>query len=181
MGTNIQIGPTGQTVVGDVLDVNKDTLERLCKQVDSRLYIKWNPTKNNGYGLWELRIRPTHKSIIYKVSYQGNTYCILDYKENGFEHHVKDFQYLSYSILDWLRDADQWAMSNYEPDKLLRLQRYLVKMDDAMYAKKDKAKEKAREDMMYQIKQDKGIIKAYQEALLSGINPNELAKVWGKV
>lgn len=175
---NISIGPTGKTIIGDVLDVRKESLELLVKHYDPQLYFKWNPTKNLGYGVWELRRRPEKKSIVSSAIYKGNTYCLIDYQENNWEHHVKDFPVLSYGILQWLKDSDQWTMSNYSPDQLLRLQRHLKKMDETEQKIKDDGLAKARSEMMYKLKQDKHLIQDFQEKLLSGVNPAHLARFW---
>lgn len=174
----ISLGPTGNTVIGDVLDVNRASLEPIIQHYDPQLYLKWNATKNYGYGVWELRRRPDKKTIVSSVVYEGNTYCVVDYKENNWEHHVKDFPCLSYRILEWLKESDQWIMSNYEDNQMLRLQRHLKRMDQTEQKIKDDAVAKARAEMMYKLKQDKSILNDFREKILSGVNPAHLMRYW---
>jgi guanylate kinase len=176
--SKIELGPTGNSIIGDVLDVSKKTLEAHIQHYDPQLYLKWNPTKNHGYGVWELRRRPEKKTIVERVMYKGNTYCVVDYQENNWEHHVKDLPQLNYSLLQWLKDADQWTMSNYDPDRILRLQRHLKHMDEAEQRKKDEQAAKARDDMMYKLKQDKAILNDFREKVVSGVNPAHLMRFW---
>lgn len=172
------MGPTGGTVVGDILDCNKETLERAIQAYDSLLYFKWNPLKQRGHGIWELRRRPDKKTIVSSVVYKGNTYCLVDYKEHDLEHHVWDLPYLGYDLLQRLKDADQFVHSNYESNQHHRMIRHLRLMDEAHFRVKEEAKAKARADMLYNLKQDKGIIKDFQEKLISGVDPNHLMRFW---
>ena len=176
----IEVGPTGSTVQGDVLDVNVQTLERYVKEIDSQLYFKWNPKKLLGYGTWELRRKPAAKSIIEKVTYKGETYCLLDYKENNWENHIWDLPRLDYSLLDRLRAADQWSQSNYDPDRPIRLSRHNQAMINREFEVKDEAKAKARADMVYQLLQDKALIKRFKDDVKSGANPANIARHWNK-
>lgn len=174
----IEVGATGNLIKGDIMDVRVESLERQVKHIDDQLYFRWNPRKLYGQGVWELRRRPAAKSIISKVMYRGETYCILDYKENDWEHHVWDLPRLDYSLLERLRDADQWAHSNYDPDRLLRLSRHNQKMGEREFEIKDEIKAKARAEMMYKLKQDKAILKGFQDQILSGVNPAHIGRYW---
>jgi hypothetical protein len=173
-----EISPTGSLITGDVLDVNKDKLESILQHYDPQLYLKWNGKKNGGWGLWELRRRPAQKSVVDRVIHGGQGYVMLEYKESEWEHHVWDLPILAYNLLDRLKAADQWVMSNYDADQQTRLSRHNQNMTLAEYAVKDKATDKAREDMMYALRQDKQILKGFQEQILSGVNPAHLMRYW---
>ena len=174
----INVGPTGALIKGDVLDVNVRTLERLVKSYDDLLYFKWNPKKRFGMGVWELRRRPAHKSVTQTLCLNGQTYHVLDYKEQDLENHVWDLPHLGYDLLQRLKEADQFLMCNYEVGKELRVSRHNDYMMKKARQVKEEAKAKARADMMYNLKQDKGIIKDFQEKLLSGVDPNHLMRFW---
>ncbi len=172
-----EVGVTGALIQGDVLDVNTKTLELALKAYDPQLYLKWNPHKRQGMGVWELRRRPAQKTIKETIKYGGNTYCIVDYKENNFEHHVWDLGHLGYDLLQRLKDGDTFTMANYE-GKEHRMTDFLNKMEDARYAKQDREVAQLRQERMYNIMQDKGLLKDFQEKILSGVNPAHLMRFW---
>ena len=176
----ISVGPTGAVVKGSVLDVNVRTLTRLVQNYDPLLYFVWNPKKQYRMGVWELWRRPTHKKVKEVVTYKGNSYSIIDYVPHPLENHVWDLPILGYDLLQRLKDGDQFAMCNYEVGKEHRLSRHNEKMTNTALDNKYKAKQKARDDMMYALRQDKSIIKDFQEKLLSGVDPNHLMRFWGK-
>lgn len=176
----IEMGPTGASIVGDILDVNKKQLERAIQDYDSQLYFKWNPQKQNGWGVWELRRRPALKSIKETIRYGGAVYQVIEYKEHDLEHHVWDLPVLNYSLLQRLKEADQFVMCNYEAGKAHRLSKHIVDMEDKAFQNKYEAKEKARADMLYNLKQDKKIIDDFRERVVSGVDPNHLMRFWGK-
>lgn len=175
---SISIGATGHLIQGDVLDTNKKHLESVIKHYEPRLYLKWNPTKRQGEGKWELRILPETKSIIDVVKYGGNTYCVVDYRENNFDNHVWDLESLNYSVLDRLRECDTWKHSDYERGKQQRITQFLNKMDLTRESIQDREKANLQSDMLYNLKQDKKILRDFQEKILSGVDPAHLMRYW---
>lgn len=149
---NIQISKTGNLIVGHVLDVDKTHLERALRFYDSQLYLKWNPKKNEGNGLWELRRRPNEKTLVVKTMFNGSKIGILEYVESDLINHVLDIPFLNYDILNKLRQMDTWenfkgsrGYSNdmdYKRDKhdenayleLERSQKYRARHDRKLYA-----------------------------------------------
>lgn len=169
----IWVGPTGQIVTGTVLDCNKQSLELALKHYDPQLYIKWNPRKRAGMGLWEIRRRPEKKSVIPYVEYKGVVYSKIDYVEEDMVHHVMDAGSLTYAILTELKKMDTWAKG------------FDRKSWAAEYEFKEKQREQAlhdkrREELRYHGKQFKKEIRDLKEAILSGLDPNRIADHWGK-
>lgn len=177
---SITVGVTGSLVRGDIMDVQVKSLERAIQDYDSQLYFRWNPLKRRGHGVWELRRRPNKKTIVETIPYGGNTYCIIDYKEHDLENHVWDLPRLGYDLLQRLRESDQFAMCNYEVGQHHRLSKHLLEMENKAANIKLEAQAKSRADMLYNLKQDKGIINDFREKLLSGVDPNHLMRYWGK-
>lgn len=178
--SEIKLGATGSVVKGDVLDVNPDYLQRKLQDYEPRLYLRWNPRKNRGYGTWELRIRPDKKRITERVFFGGNTISVVEFKESEFEHHVKDFDILGYNILQWIRDADMWAAANYSADKHHRLNQHLYNQDEAHFKYLDDQKAKLRDEAIYRLKQERSTLQDFQNRILSGVNPNLLSAFWGR-
>lgn len=174
----ISTGPTGSVITGDMLDVNKASLERALQTYDSQLYIKWNPKKQHGYGIWELRRRPDKKSVIETVELDGIKYHLLGYKENDFENHVFDMPILSYSILGRLKRADMWTQASFDGTNLDKTKRLVDKIEDNRVNFNHSVKDKALKDALYELKQDRAYLNQFREDILAGLNPAELARYW---
>lgn len=175
------MGPTGNVITGDVLDVNKAALERALQTYDDQLYIIWNPRKQYGYGIWELRRRPNKKTIKETVEFKGQKYHIIDYKENDFEHHVFDMPILDYSILGKLKRSDMWAKSEYDGHNHDKITRLVDKIEDRRVGFQQEIKQKALDNALYELKQDRAYLNQFREDILAGLNPAELARYWDKV
>ena len=161
-------GPTGQIVRGSLFDVNPKSLEKSLKSYDEQLYLKWNPKKRNGWGVWELRRRPNEKFALPVGEYEGATFRLVDYYEIDIENHILDLPVLSYSVLEWLKAADTFQNKNWVNDL------------EYMEAKhKEKVAEAARKERTYNLMQFKSQIRGLKELILSGRSPAELAKYWG--
>lgn len=154
----------GKVVEGHVLDCALKPLLRACRDIEPRLYFKWNALKNSGHGMWELRIKPTHKEKIYFTDMNGHKTYILDYVENDFEHHVKDFECLNYSIVQWLREHDTFEKYDWQTEREYESAR-----------KKEYIEKKCREEQAYMIRENRKQFKELQEDFLAGrVN-------WGKI
>ncbi len=166
----IEVGPTGKTVTGDVLDVKKSALERRLKHYDPQLYLHWNPTKRRGYGCWEVRRRPNLKSAVVIGPYQGGTLVDLQYVEIPLIAHVLDVPHLSYQVLDKVTAMDTWTVRNW-----------VDKLENAEKENREKVQADLLKERSYNLKQFKGELKIFRELILSGTNPAELARYWGSI
>lgn len=177
-------------VSGHVLDVSKKPLESALRRYDPQLYLKWNPKKRKGLGIWELRRKPEMKSalagrsidtptkgLVYvpgDIFDMGDyTISVPKYNENHTENHVKDFEYLTYDILAWVSKHDGWQYGfrgkdlTHESD--YREGKYLDKIDDDAQAERS-----------YMIKQHRTEFNDFREYVLSGGDPYRLMDYWGK-
>lgn len=176
----IEIGPTGYLITGTVFDCNRSTIEEAIKAYDPLLYLKWNPTKQYGMGVWELRRRPEQKSIKETICYCGINYHVLDYRELDVENHVFDLPVLGPYVVEKVKKADMWVRADYDHHNTRRLTTMLDGLDSVREKLKQNTIDKAREEAIYQFKQDKQIMAGYREAILSGTNPADIAKYWDK-
>lgn len=166
--SSIQLGATGKLVRGSIFDCDKAQLESALRFYDSQLYIEWNPKKNNGYGVWELRRRPAKKSIVYKGSHASMHFHALEYVENPMINHVMDMPNLSYKVIERLKAIDTWNVKNWAHE---------LDAKEEQFARAQR--EKARAEMRYNIKQFRTQFLAFKEMLLSGLNPHLITKYWG--
>lgn len=165
---NIELGATGTLVRGDVLDVNSKSLLRKLQQYDEQLYLKWVCRDVNGHvldkGYWEVRRRPE------KVP-RG---C----PKHPDDHLVLKADYLSYSILDTLKKRDMWNWINYRGEGDKRLAQWIADQEHNEYLKKTEAEEKAYKEALYNMRQQGSALKKLREHILTGGDPNDLARFW---
>lgn len=173
-----EVGPTGHLIQGDVLDVSKSKLTEALKAYDALLYIKWNPNKLRGNGVWELRRRPEFKTVVQREVFEGNTYSFIDYKELDMENHVLDLPYLNYEVLNRIKKMDLWVHSGYDRNNKKKIHNFWDKMDGVQAEVKSAQEQKNYDDLLYNMKQQKTAIRSLKEAILSGVNPADLAKHW---
>lgn len=173
------VGATGYLVQGDVLDTNKLHLERALRDYDAQLYLKWNPKKCAGMGTWELRARPEKKTVIFQGSHEGINYYSLEYKEIGVENHIKDFQILGYDIVTWVKSHDLWSQIGYIKGNEKQVNYLVDKIEYNERRIKAEKQEKLRNEVRYQMRQEKSAIRDYKDAIMSGTNPSLLAHFWG--
>lgn len=174
----IWVGPTGNTVRGDVMDVSKKGLEDALKLYDPLLYIVWNPKKHLGYGCWELRRRPEKKTLISHGEYCGVNIIEAKYVENGYENHVLDLSFLSYEVLAKIKKMDLWSQIGYDRSNHNKVTNFLNKLDSNFEEHTAKQEQKNYDDLMYNMKQHTSALNTYKQAILSGTNPAELARGW---
>lgn len=166
MINKIILGPTGKTCQGHVLDVNKKFLERRLQQYDRQLYLVWNPLKRDGYGTWELRRRPENKTAVFLGIWEGNPVYELRNVEDYQINHVKDFEYLDYRILDWVKQSDTWLLQNYGLDNM----EYAYERD--LISKENRA----RDELKYQLKHNKKYVQIFKDAVQNGYRPEDFFK-----
>lgn len=167
----ILMGPTGNIVKGSVLDCNRKTFARVLRDYDDLLYFKWNPKKNKGNGVWEIRRRPATKSLIDVVPMGDNQYmCRIEAVEYNHIHHVMDAPVLDYKILSKLQAMDLFKYN----------QAYFVDMAEKRLDQyKQEEMSKTRQEMLYHAKQYRSSINDLRERILSGMDPSEIARYWG--
>lgn len=106
-------GP-GNTSVGSIHDCNRKHFERALRACWDKLYVGWNPYKNEGRGCWEVWQRPSKKTPVlrYHNEVTGEKIYTLDFLPNDFEHWVADLDYLSYDFIGKLKEMDSWENRN---------------------------------------------------------------------
>jgi hypothetical protein len=134
----------GHTIIGHVRDTDKKTLERQLQDYDKQLYIKWNPKKRQGLGVWEIRRKPDEKSKVFKTEWNGYKIFELEYAEIDLVHQVLDVPFLSYEVLGKIRSMDAWNDKNF-----------VANLDYKGAVHKAETDRKAREELTYEIKQHK--------------------------
>lgn len=152
-------GP-GNVVVGSVLDCNRSHFERLLRAYWDRLYVGWNPFKNEGNGCWEVWARPSVKTPT--VSYDDGDIAIIttSYKPSDFEHWVDDLPYLNYTFINRLREMDSWQ------NKQLNQQ-----TDDAVDEYKAKLEKDEDEHLKYVVKHNKSVFRDLLDYTQAGYDP----------
>lgn len=163
----IKVGPTGKVVTGHVMDVSKKALLEKLRDYDANLYVKWNPKKNNGNGLWEIRRRPDNLTAIPQGTYKGAAIYTLEYKENSLINHVLDVHILTYNVLTKLKSMDTWGKGSFTDNLEYNQAKFSEKVD-----------RKTREELKHWAGEYKHEIRDLKEELLRGLNPNLIAKYW---
>jgi len=151
--------PTGKIITGRVFDVSKTTFDSALKEIDKRLYTRWNPDKLQGWGCWEIRIRPTYKTAMYQGSYQGVDFYELDYLEVDTVHHVLDCAFLNFDAIRKLKEMD-----TNNPKHFIHTLEY----DET--CRTNEVTEKALAERKYAIKQNKKAMRDLYEMVRSGEN-----------
>src|SRR6185369_13350161 len=99
--------PTGSLIIGNTGDCNKGFLERCLKYYDQQLYIKWNPKKRGGWGMWEVRRRPETATNVFQGKLEdGTNVYTYEYKELDLVNHVLDVPVLHYNVLGKIKSMD---------------------------------------------------------------------------
>lgn len=150
----------GNIITGSVFDCNRKHFERVLRDYSDRLYVGWNPYKKEGQGCWEIWHRPTYKTPVHRLDYQGVSYYSLEYLPNDFEHWVADLDYLDYTFISRLREMDSWE------------NRQLVSShDDQAEAFKDKLDRDETEQLKYVVRHNKSAFKDLLDYTQQGFNP----------
>lgn len=185
----VKIDSASKIVRGHVLDVAQAPLLAALRRYDPQLYVKWNPKKNRGVGAWELRRKPEYMTVkesryldtprgrvlmagdIYE--FDGFTISVPKYHETNVENHVKDFDRLSYGMVEWLASHDLWKYGykgkNTNSEAEYKEAKYLDKID-----------QDADDERQYMIKQHRTQFQDFAAYINAGGNPNRLLEYWGK-
>lgn len=169
----ISLGPTGRIITGHVLDSSKAPLERKLREYDQQLYLRWNPRKLKGFGVWELRRRPELKTAKDFAIYNGDCYTLVDYVENDIENHILDVPFLNYSILNKLKQMDTWTISRDS-------EKFGKEMEYRADKFKTQEEESAKSERRYALKQQRSMVRDLMDYTLSGGDPADIAKYWQK-
>lgn len=165
----------GRVVKGTVFDCNRKFLDKRLRDIDPRLYTSWNPYKNGGRGIWEIRILPSKKSEIYYGEYEGSPIFRLEYREDSMVHHIMDVPCLHENILNRLREMDTTkvitSMSTFSD--------WLEYEEDRVNEKADKA---LKEELMLRLKEERKYMEILYEEARSGRNPADFFRGdYGKI
>jgi hypothetical protein len=169
----ISLGPTGNIIRGHVLDCSKVPLERKLRELDSNLYVKWNPRKLKGFGTWEIRRRPELKTAKDFAIYKGDCYTLVDYVENDMENHILDVPFLNYGVITKLESMDTWSVSR-------NTDVFAAAMESRAASAQQKIDENAKSERRYELKQQRSMIRDLMDYTLSGGDPSEIARYWPK-
>lgn len=159
------IAPTGGLIVGSVRDCNKRVLEKLLRDYDSQLYIKWNAKKRGGWGCWEIRRKPNYLTPVYQGQFNDQPIYTMERKELDLVAHVLDLNYLSYEVMGKIKSMDAWGTQHWaaQQDYLAAKQREVVE-------------KQARDELRYNIKQHKREWRELAALVSQGINPASILK-----
>ena len=159
------VAGTGSVVTGSVLDANPARIERALKFYDRQLYLKWNPKKRQGWGMWEVRRTPDQLTKVYQGRFNGQKLYTLERKELDLIAHVLDVAVLNDTLLGKLKSIDAWATPNF-----------IDNLDHAAAKHAEAQKAKAREEMRYNIKQFKQEWKDFASLVSQGVNPADIIR-----
>lgn len=122
----------GNTIVGSIFDCNRAHFERLLKGYWDKLYVGWNPFKNEGRGCWEVWQQPTKKTPVLKYydESEGTKIYTLEYQPNDFEHWVADLPFLTYKFIEKLRSMDAWENKQQVSDHDHAIERHHQKLEE---------------------------------------------------
>lgn len=155
----------GRVITGSVHDCNKRELERQLQLYDSMLYIKWNTDKLGGQGCWEIRRKPTYLTNIYHGEYQGRHIYTSERIEQDLIHHVLDAPILHYGLVGKIKAMDLWQHKDFNSH---------LEGTAAEYEARER--KRAREEMLYDIKQHKREWRDMLALVQSGVNPGAFIK-----
>lgn len=164
------MGPMGKVIRGHVLDCSVTGITRALKDYDPQLYVKWNPKKIRGHGCWEIRRIPNNKTIADAAEFQGNWIIKVDYVENDIINHVLDCAYLNYDAVRKVKEMDCWKSDHW-----------IHRLDQDEEERRTNALEKAKNELRYNSKQIKPLMKAFKDMIGSGLNPAQIAQHWGNM
>lgn len=136
------LAPTGRLIVGSVHDCDKSRIERQLKFYDKQLYIKWNPKKRAGWGMWEVRRKPEFLTSVYHGQFNGHGIYTAEYKESDIIHHVLDVPILTDGLLGKIKRMDTWNQKSWQDHMEYESAKYREKVESA-----------AKEELRYELKQ----------------------------
>lgn len=152
-------GP-GWSVVGSIHDCSRKKFTEMLTKYSNRLYVGWNPIKNNGIGCWEVWHKPSTKTAVYAGEFNGGKLYATEYKPNDFEHWVADLPYLYYRFIEKLKKMDAWENKD------------LISCHDDKYDQHQKNIEKSEDDdIRHIVRSNKKAFRDLLDYTQSGFNP----------
>lgn len=167
----ITMNATGNIIKGDLMDVNPKHMERLLKDYDPQLYLKWQPKRRQGRGVWQIRRKPENYSVIAEQEEGKDVYRWLDYRELDIIHGVLDCPDLDYRVITKLKEIDTWQQS-------YKGQSWGDNLEYNEYKAREKGLKEAEEHRRRVIKDNLTMISDLRSAIASGVNPNLIGKYW---
>lgn len=156
-------GPCGKTVQGHVLDVSLKPFRRALRDLDPQLYVKWNPKKLKGWGCWEIRRRPTHKTAVHQGTHRGADIYQLQYVEFNDVHHVLDAAFLNYDAIRRLKEMDTFGQGDW-----------ITAMEDRAEELRREREAKAEAELRYSIRHHSGAMNDLYEQVRSGTSLGQI-------
>lgn len=154
-------GP-GNTSVGSIYDCNRKHFERALKRYWDKLYVGWNPYKNDGIGCWEIWQQPSKKTPVLRYDDGDMAIWTTEYQPSDFEHWVADLPYLSYDFIGKLREMDAWENKQLAKTNDDKLEDYNTKKQHA-----------EDENIRYVVKHNKQVFKDLLEYTQQGYDPTQ--------
>ncbi len=185
---SISVQREANIIQGHVLDVAKAPLVTALRHYDKQLYVTWNAKKREGRGIWELRRKPELKSLREgrfldtprrgRQFFPGDIYdmgeytiTVPKYHENHVENHVKDFEYLSYEMVEWVAKHDLFEYGFRGKNAMHEAEYREAKFEE-------KIDEDADDERQYMLRQYKTQIRDFREYVLAGGDPYRLLDYW---
>lgn len=152
-------GP-GNTVTGSIHDCNRKHFERVLKAYWDKLYVGWNPYKNDGIGCWEVWQQPSKKTPVLRYEDDSMSLWTMEYKPSDYEHWVADIPYLSYSFIYKLKAMDAWE------------NKHLTQQADDQLDEYHEKRQKAEDDnIKYVVKHNKSLFRDLLDYTQQGYDP----------
>lgn len=152
----------GAMSVGSIYDCNRKHFERALKAYWDKLYIGWNPLKNDGMGCWEVWQRPLRKTPVLRYFDQttGVKIYTAEYKPNDYEHWVADLPFLTYDFIGKLRKMDSWDNKYQVSEHDDEHERHLERIENL-----------EEENIKYVVKHNKQAFRDLLDYTQEGFNP----------
>lgn len=154
-------GP-GNTCIGSVHDCSRTGFERALRAYWDKLFVGWNPYKNEGRGCWEVWQYPSKKTAVLRYDDEKTNTKIytLESVFSDYLHWVADLDYLSYSFIKKLREMDAWE------------NKQLISGHDDKYEEHFQKLEKEEdENIKYVVKHNRTAFKDLLEYTQAGFDP----------
>lgn len=147
---------------GSIFDGNRKNFEKALRAYSDRLYVGWNPMKNDGNGCWEIWHRPSRKTAVlqYYDEKTGFKLYSAEYQPNDFEHWVADLDFLDINFIGKLRNMDSWE------NKQL-----ISGHDDKTEEEKQKLEQNEDEHLKYVVRHNKQAFRDLLDYTQAGFNP----------